>query len=119
MLGKLCITANSSAEKLRSTTELLVRAIDSRTAADAASRNALHRFHSALRKALDDADICTKTSEDAATLMCTDDLTTVEECKAYKDLACDKSLRAASGENGSMVEANDSLLEQLLTDEDC
>jgi condensin complex subunit 3 len=52
MLGKLYITSNSAAEKLRSVLELVNEALDLKAAADATSRNALAKLQAALAKAM-------------------------------------------------------------------
>ena len=56
MLSKIHISPNSNTEKLRSTTELVIDAIDGKVAQDAPSRNALQRLHSTLSRALGDAE---------------------------------------------------------------
>ena len=80
MLGKLYISTNNSIEKLQSTTELVVEAIDDgKVAQEAPSRNALKRLHSALSKALGDTEKIKPISRDPMMLGGDDGLTTVEE----------------------------------------
>ena len=63
MLGKLYITAHSEGEKLQSTIELVVSAINDKIAQDTSSRNALNKIHSALSKALGEASKVRSNSE--------------------------------------------------------
>ena len=80
MLGKLYISTNNSIEKLQSTTELVVEAIDEgKVAQEAPSRNALKRLHSALSKALGDTERFKPISRDLMMPGGDGGLTTVEE----------------------------------------
>ena len=52
MLGKLYITSNSSSELLATVAELVQEAIDNKVLADAASRTALNKLQTMVKKAL-------------------------------------------------------------------
>lgn len=120
MLGKLYITANSKTEKLRSTTELVVEAIDTKVAQDASSRNALNKLHSALNKASGEAGKFKPISEDTLAPTAGDDgLTMLEEQRVEESvMANEEEVRMEDVEEEGVTEAQDSLLEELLDDED-
>lgn len=110
MLGKLHITANSKTEKLQITTKLVVEAIDDKVAQDVPSRNALNRLHTALTKALGEAGKgkpISNVGED-------DGLTTVEVQGMEENVMADEE----DVEMEAVAEVQDSLLEELLDDED-
>lgn len=120
MLGKLYITANSRTEKLQSTTGLVVEAIDNKVAQDAPSRNALNKLHSALSKALGETGKVNPISKDTlAPGGGNDDLTTVGEQRVEESVvATDEDVRMGGIEDVGVTEIQDSLLEELLDDED-
>ncbi|KAL8740558.1 MAG: hypothetical protein Q9190_006759 [Brigantiaea leucoxantha] len=73
MVGKMYITPVSSSDKLEAVRELVVEAIDSKIATDAASRNALSRLHVALSKAIGETGKGRQSNEDS------DDKTAAED----------------------------------------
>lgn len=117
MLGKLHITANSKTEKLQSTIELLVEAIDNKIAQDAPSRNALNKLHSALSKAIGEAG---KSKPDTLAPVGGDDgLIVVEEQGGEESVvATEEDVGMEGVEGEGVTKARDSLLEELLDDED-
>ena len=119
MLGKLYITANSSAEKLRSTTELVIEAIDSNIATDAASRNALNKLHLALSKAIRDGGNSAKDTDEMPASVDQEVLTVVEDQAEDSILATKDALKVESVADRSIADANDSLMDELLSDEEC
>ena len=119
MLGKLYITANSSAENLRITTELVIEAIDGNVATDAASRNALNKLHLALTKAMGEAGISIKNADEMPASIYQDDLILVEDQVDDLVVATKDAMKVESVVDHSTADANDSLLDELLTDEEC
>ena len=119
MLGKLYITANSSAEKLRITMELVNEAIDGNIATDAAARNALNKLHLALSKAMGEAGRSTKDTDEVSASMCPDGLTIVQDQAEDSILATKDALKVESVGDHGIAERNDSLVDELLTDEEC
>ena len=119
MLGKLYITANSSAEKLRSMTELVIEAIDSNIATDAASRNALNKLHLALSKAIRDGETPAKDTDEMPASVNQEILTVVEDQAEDSILATKDALKVESVADHSIADANDSLMDELLSDEEC
>ncbi len=120
MLGKLHFTANSKTEKLQSTIELVVEAIDNKVAQDAPSRNALNKLHLALSKASGEAGKVKPISEDTLAPVGKDNgLTTVEEPGVEESvMANEEDVGMAGVEDEGVTEVQDSLLEELLTDDD-
>ena len=118
MLGKLYITANSSTEKLKKATELVTQAIDDKIATDAASRNALNKLHLALSKAMGESRKSKKGIEDNLVPL-EGGRTTIEEQGVEESiLANENDLKVESVEEEGVMEAKDSLLDELLTDEE-
>ena len=118
MLGKLYITANSGIEKLRNTIELVAGAIDNKIATDAASRNALNKLHLALSKAMGEAGKSKEGAEDTLA-PAEGGLTTVEDQGGEESvLANEEHVKMESVEDEGVTEAKDSLLDELLTDEE-
>lgn len=120
MLGKLYITANSKSEKLQSTTELVVEAVDNKIAQDAPSRNALNKLHSAMNKALGEAGKSKPMQEDTLGPVGRDDgLTAVDEQVVEEySMAHDGDIRMEGVKDGGASEVQDSLLEELLHDDE-
>ena len=118
MLGKLYITANSSAEKLRSTAELVIEAIDGNIATDAPARNALNKLHLALSKAIRDGGNSGKITDEMPASVDQEGLTVVED-QADSILATKDALKVKSVADRSIADANDSLMNELLSDEEC
>ncbi|KAL9128611.1 MAG: hypothetical protein Q9217_002745 [Psora testacea] len=116
VLGKLYITSDSSAEKLQSTKQLVIEAIDNKIAGDAASRTALNKLHQALSKAVDEADKTKKDADGTATPAVEDALTTVEE--EGEAAPYHGEIKADSVEDEGISQDHDSVLEELLNDED-
>lgn len=52
LLGKLYVTGHSSAEKVQLASDLATEAVDMNIAMDAASRNGLNKFHTAVVKVI-------------------------------------------------------------------
>ena len=119
MLGKLYITANSSAEKLRITSELVTEAIDGNIATDAASRSALNKLHLALSKAMGEAGKSMRITDEMPAPMYQDGLTVVQDQAEDSILATKDVLKVESVVDHSIADANDSLMDELLTDEEC
>ncbi|KAL2040754.1 hypothetical protein N7G274_006733 [Stereocaulon virgatum] len=118
MLGKLYITANSSTEKLKKVTELVIQAIDDKIATDAASRNALNKLHVALSRAMGEPRKSKKGIEDTFAPL-EGGRTTIEEKGVEESiLANENDLKVESVEDAGVMEAKDSLLDELLTDEE-
>ncbi|KAL6722132.1 chromosome condensation complex Condensin, subunit G [Lecanora helva] len=116
MLGKLCITANSSTEKLESAAVLVTEAIDDKIASEASSRNALNKLHLALNKAIGQAGKARKNHNDA---VAQDDLTTMDDQEVDESkLASDPDVKRESTEANGVEGTNDSLLEELLSDDE-
>lgn len=119
MLGKLYISANSKTEKLQSTTELVVEAIDCKIAQDAPSRNALNKLHLALSKALGEAEKVKRDSEDTSAPTEDDGLTTVQEQGLKRSfMANEEDIEMDGSRDEGVTEVQDSLLEELLDGED-
>ncbi len=118
MLGKLYVTANSSAEKLRITTELIIEAIDGNVATDAASRNALNKLHLALSKAMGEAGKSMKNTDEMPASIYQDNSIAVEHQAADSVVATKDAMNVESVVDHSIADANDSLLDELLTEEE-
>lgn len=104
LLGKLYIAANSTPEKVQVIYELVTEAIDMKAANDAASRNGLSKLHLALKKVIGEAGATRRS---------------VEEERAA-EVALEESVVMAKAEiiEEGRTEVQDSLLEELLDDED-
>jgi len=119
MLGKLYITANSSADKLQTINSLVIEAIDDEIASDAASRNTLNKLHMALAKAMGEAGKAKKSSDDTLAPDADDGLTMMEGQEMKESaLANNEDIKREVIEDDGVTEAKDSLLEELLDDED-
>lgn len=116
MLGRLYITANSSAEKLQSTTALVGEAIDDKIASDASSRKALNKLHTGLTKALGEARKSQKNH--GHTLMPVAEDGIDEQDVNEPGLADRGNMTIEALGDEDVTEANDSLLEELLDDEE-
>ena len=119
MLGKLYITVNSSAENLRRTTELVIEAIDGNIATDAASRNALNKLHLALSKAIRDGGDSGRNADEMPASVDQDGLTVVEDRAEDSILATKDVLKTESVADRSIADMNYSLMDELLSDEEC
>lgn len=120
MLGKLFITPNSKTERLQSTIELVEEAIENKVAQDAPSRNALHKLHSALSKALGETGKVNPISEDTLAPAGGDDGLTMLEGQVGEEsvMGTEKDIGIEGIEDEGVTVAQDSLLEELLDDED-
>ena len=119
MLGKLHISAKSKTKKLQSTTELVAGAIDKNIAQDAPSRNALNKLHSALSKALGEARKVVPDAEDTQAAAGDGGLTTLQEQRVEESVMADEEdVRMEGLDDEGVTEVQDSLLDELLDDED-
>lgn len=118
MLGKLYITANSSPEKLSSISELVAEAIDLKVAADAPSRNALIKLHGSLGKVVGEAGAVKKSVEEGATVLDEGKTIAGEDEAEAPALASEEDVKMETEEQEDMTKLKDSLLEELLDDED-
>lgn len=113
VLGKLYITSNSSGNKLQATTDLATEAIDTKIAPDATSRNSLSKLHQALTRARGEADSVRPSVEDQVADQ------TVAENVAEEDERSDVGeTKMESEEDGAVARPQDTLLEDLLDDQD-
>ena len=98
----------------------MVEAIDNKVAQDAPSRNALNKLHLALSKASGEAGKVKPISEDTLAPVGKDNgLTTVEEPGVEESvMANEEDVGMAGVEDEGVTEVQDSLLEELLTDDD-
>lgn len=120
MLGKLYISANSKTEKLQSTIELVVEAINGKIAQDAPARNALKKLHSALSKALGDSEKVKPVSADTLVPTGRDDGPTTVEGKVIEGstMANEEDVEMDGDGDEGVTEVQDSLLEKLPEGED-
>lgn len=120
MLGKLYISVNSKMEKLQSTIELVVEAINGKIAQDAPARNALRKLHSALSKALGDADKVRPVSADTMAPTRRDDGPTSVEGQVIEGstMANGEDAEVDGDGNEGVTEIQESLLEELPEGED-
>ena len=117
MLGKLYVVDGSSVERLQLVRDLVVEAIDNRVAAEATSRTAMNKLHTAVSKALSEANIKHSTSDRA--MAC---------ATPVDDLNNASNLQEEGGDDGdvdqepdmdeSVATEKDSVLQELLDDED-
>lgn len=113
MVGKLYIGPKSSTEKLLAVTDLVAEAIDAKIATDAATRNALSKLHQALIKFLGDVRSVKPSIEDQGV-----DETQADNGVRPEDVSDTEETRMEVDENHVVAEAQDTLLEELLDDED-
>ena len=118
MLGKLYINANSNAEKLQSTTELVEDVIDERISSEASSRNAFSKLHVQLKKAMGAAKDMRKTSNDTLAHAAADGLTTADDEKIDGSVSANEGDIKMEENDENVTKANDSLIEDLLDDDD-
>ena len=104
-------------EKLQSTNELVLEAIDVKIGSDATSRAALNKLHMALIRALGEVDKTVKISDVTAPPAMAEGLTSVEE-QGESVLACGLDVKMESMEGERVTEGQDSILEDLLDDDD-
>lgn len=120
VLGKLYISANSKAEKLRSTIELVVEAMNGKIAQDAPARNALKKLHLALSKALGDAEKVKPISPDTLAPPGRDDGPNSVEGQVIGGsiMAYEEDVEMDGDGDEGVTEVQDSLLQEFLEDED-
>ena len=116
MLGKLYITPTSDGEKLQVVQDLTAEAIDIKIAIDAASRTALNRLHATLVKAIGDSAVARKIIEEERAVQ--DELMVVGQHSPPEltEIGDDSVINDVKRE--STTEAGDTLLEELLDDEE-
>ena len=112
MLSKLHVMSNSSQEKLRAVYGLVTEAIDNKIAYDATSRNTLNKLHAVLSKIIGEAGASRDNRDE-------DGLTVMEQggVDAPAPELGEKTIMEM-GEDEDVTEMKDSLLEELLDDED-
>ena len=120
MLGKLYISANSKAEKLQRTTELVVEAIEGKVAQDAPARNALKKLHAALSKASGEAEKVRPVSMDTLALAGGGDRPVIVERQMTEGsiMANDEDVGMDGDGDEGVTGVQDPLLEELLEGED-
>ena len=124
MVGKLYITSNSNPEKLQTVHELVLEAIDLKIATDAPTRNALSKMEAALVKVIGELDLCSQNKGDPIAPLSHGDMTAVDEELSELPVVAlggveGSKLEMTESEGKETVEGtHDSLLEELLTDED-
>lgn len=116
MLGKLYITPNSDGEKLQTALDLTAEAIDIKIATDATSRTALSRLHTALVKAVGDSAVNRKSVEEET--MAQEGLTVLEENAVPEPMQMGDASKIETPKDEAVTEAGDTLLEELLDDEE-
>ena len=118
MLGKLFITSHSTFQKLQFTNELVAEAIENNIAPDASSRTSLSKLQAAINKALSETG---KSMKDAtgviASTAAVDNLAALEELDESVTPK-GKDVKREFTEMEASTEGRDSLLEELLNDED-
>lgn len=123
LLGKLYITANSTPEKLQVIYELVAEAIDMKAANDAASRNGLSKLHLALKKVIGEAGTTRRNVEEEAEAdVALEESIVMAKAESIEDgetqmAEAIQDAEMKTTEEGK-IEAQDSLLEELLDDED-
>ena len=125
MTSKLYIIGNSNPEKLQSVHDLAVEAIDLKVATDAPTRNGLNKLELALHKALGESGTFTQGTEgENINEPAQEGLTVVDEEQSDLPVAqCDKvedtkMEDVKHAEDEEMTGTHDTLLEELLDDED-
>lgn len=124
LLGKLYIAANSTPEKLQVIYELVTEAIDIKVANEAASRNALSKLHMALKKVIGEAGTARRSvEEETVPDVALEESIVMAKAESMEDgetqiadVIQDAEIKTAEEEG--KTEAQDSLLEDLLDDED-
>ena len=120
MLSKLYITGNSNPEKLQAIYELVAKAIDNKVATDAPTRNGLNKLEASLNKALGESSTfrqCIE-REPAQEGLTVADEGQSEMLVARPDGVEDTKMDIVKREDEEMPGTNDTLLEELLDDED-
>ncbi|MCJ1473556.1 hypothetical protein MMC13_002207 [Lambiella insularis] len=115
MLGKLYITATSTAEKLQSVRGLAAEAIELKIAPDAASRNALTKLHGALSKAVGEMAPGSP-RKSAAPVVKAEEVESEETSLPEAENAAEETKMKGVVDEGEAVK--DSVLEELLDEEE-
>ena len=118
MLGKLFITSNSACQKLQSTYDLVIEAAENKIAPDAASRTSLTKLQSALNKALGEIGKSTKDVTNSVTSTAAIGSPAAVEERYEPMTLGEKDVKQEPTEMEASAEGHDSLLEELLNDED-
>ena len=120
MLGKLYIAPNSNPDKVQNVIGLVSEAIDERIASDAFSRNNLNKLSVALSKTIGDTGNMTKVanetvnSEAEVNAKATEDERESSEPEPMRDA----DMKTEVLEDDEVTDVKDSLLDELLDDED-
>lgn len=116
MLGKLYVTATSTAEKLQSVHSLAAEAIELKIAPDATARNALTKLHAALSKAVGEA-APSSPRKSAAAVVVKEEAAESEEASVpdAEHAAEETKMEGLVEERGAV---KDSVLEELLDKEE-
>lgn len=112
LLGKLYVTAHSSGEKLQIANELAGEAVDMNIAFDAASRNGLTKFHTAIVKVIGESTT-DKKPVDGETITDMESKMEVEDADVHQP-----ELKTDVIKTEKASDAQDSLLEELLEEEE-
>ena len=107
MVGKIYVSPTSSPEKLQAISELVAESIDAKIAPDVATRNALNKLHLAFGKILGDMERAKPSIEDQGS----------EETRVEDESVAEETKMEADEHKFDAV-AKDTLLEELLNDED-
>ena len=112
LLGKLYVTAHSSVEKLQMANDLAAEAMDMNIAFDAASRNGLNKFHTAVVKVIGESKLDKKAVE-GETIADMESKMEVEDADLHPP-----ELNTDIIKMEKASDAQDSLLEELLAEEE-
>lgn len=112
MSGKIYVSPNASTEKLQAVTDLFAEAIDAKIAPDATTRNGLNKVHQALTKALGEAGKVQPSIEDQEVGQGMADGPTVP------GQGSDPEATKMEVDDDQATQAQDTLLEELLDEED-
>ncbi|KAI4106468.1 MAG: hypothetical protein L6R37_002159 [Teloschistes peruensis] len=112
MSSKIYVSPNASTEKLQAVTDLFAEAIDAKIAPDATIRNGLNKVHQALSKALGEAGKVQPSMEDQEVGQGIADGLTIPE------QGSDVEATKMEVDDNQATQAQETLLEELLDDED-
>lgn len=112
MSGKIYVSPNASTEKLQAITDLFAEAIDAKVAPDATTRNGLNKVHQALTNALGEAGTVQPSIEEQKVGQATIDGPPIPE------QGLDVEATKMDVDDDQATQAQDTLLEELLDDED-
>ncbi|KAL8783296.1 MAG: hypothetical protein Q9213_004730 [Squamulea squamosa] len=114
MLGKLYITSNSSLEKLQAVSDLVAEAMDAKIGTDTTTKNVLSKSHSALSKVIGEAGTVRASVKDQPVDQTIADM----EPKVEEESERDETQGQVVDEDQAVTGAQDTLLEELLHDEE-